>query len=427
MSTQAARRVFDTAKQLRPLDRSVLNALAFEANGEGLSCFPSIARLADHTGLSRSGVRGCIKRLEEQGQLVVWRPSPLGRGHHNFYALVFDRDVEEVSWMLKREVIMKFGAPSGSVVIRSVPHRTDARQEGSTVDMDPVIDQQAAALAERERLLNERERLLNEREAALVSALNSLPNGRVEPVNGRVGAPLPITRPRDTPCSAPETDGERAVGCSDLRPEQGEQPTTTDLSPRKRWPELELLPRQGKDRKYPAEFEAMWGLWPRGLNRTFSGKGGAYCQWQDLVVNQQVDPAELHSAARRYVETCEATGVEAHFVKSPKSLLEAEFWRECEEDGPALVELRERAAARAAVVKATRWHDEPVEYPANYEPMQITDEIYCWSWLRAVQEGRETIEGVPADIWDIKLWHDLLRGLVPGSGGLPGYREEESA
>jgi len=69
---------------LKPSAKLIYNALAYYANNQSQSCFPSITRLASLTGLHKDTVSNCIKILEEKGFIKVERKS----GENNQYVLL---------------------------------------------------------------------------------------------------------------------------------------------------------------------------------------------------------------------------------------------------------------------------------------------------------------------------------------------------
>ena len=79
-----------------PSDLAVMIALADEANDDGLSCFPSLRRLADKSRMSVGGVHKRIVALEDAKEIAVWRPEKTGRGKHNRYGLVMGRSYSAV-------------------------------------------------------------------------------------------------------------------------------------------------------------------------------------------------------------------------------------------------------------------------------------------------------------------------------------------
>lgn len=82
MSVRFVNLAFDA--ELAPTPRFVLVALAEHADDAG-QCYPSVARLARRTGLSKRSVQNSIKRLRVAGYLDV-NPNAGKRGT-NFYQL----------------------------------------------------------------------------------------------------------------------------------------------------------------------------------------------------------------------------------------------------------------------------------------------------------------------------------------------------
>lgn len=65
--------------------RLVLLALAHHANNDGV-CWPSVPRLERWSRLARSQVQRCLRQLEHQGAITVFRRGG-GRGHPNWYTV----------------------------------------------------------------------------------------------------------------------------------------------------------------------------------------------------------------------------------------------------------------------------------------------------------------------------------------------------
>lgn len=82
-------------------DLCVLWAIADAANDLGVRAFPGEKRIGELARCDPKTARAAIRRLEEQGQLLVRRPTVAGRGHHNEYAVVMGRDpdvVRDLAW-----------------------------------------------------------------------------------------------------------------------------------------------------------------------------------------------------------------------------------------------------------------------------------------------------------------------------------------
>ena len=78
------------------VDRVVLVVVAWDANPDGLSCWPSQRRIADRARVSRQTVRRALDRLEAAGELLVRRPDRVGRGRHSRYIVVMGRDPDRL-------------------------------------------------------------------------------------------------------------------------------------------------------------------------------------------------------------------------------------------------------------------------------------------------------------------------------------------
>lgn len=96
-------------------DRLVMIALADEADDNGLKCWPALRTIAAKAHVSVGAARASIDRLEEVGDLVVWRPEVTGRGNHNFYGLVMGRSPLEVAEALTAQVAKIAGRKAGAV------------------------------------------------------------------------------------------------------------------------------------------------------------------------------------------------------------------------------------------------------------------------------------------------------------------------
>lgn len=81
-------------------DRLVLIAIADEADDDGANAYPSIDRIARRARVNKRTTMRALERLEASGELVVDRPLVTGRGHHNRYAVVMGRPIEEVTALL---------------------------------------------------------------------------------------------------------------------------------------------------------------------------------------------------------------------------------------------------------------------------------------------------------------------------------------
>lgn len=72
---------------LGPTDRLVLLALADHAGEDG-TCYPSIARLCQRTGLGERAVQSAIKRLRDGGSLTMKQGG--GRGNSTLYSITIN-------------------------------------------------------------------------------------------------------------------------------------------------------------------------------------------------------------------------------------------------------------------------------------------------------------------------------------------------
>jgi hypothetical protein len=81
-------------------DRLVLIAIADEADDDGANAYPSIDRIARRARVNKRTTMRALERLEATGELVVLRPEVNGRGHHNRYAVVMGRPIDEVAGLV---------------------------------------------------------------------------------------------------------------------------------------------------------------------------------------------------------------------------------------------------------------------------------------------------------------------------------------
>lgn len=70
-------------------ERAVLNALAFRASSDNLSCYPSLRNIVELTGHSESTVRRALHSLTTRGLIVIEHGR--GRGHTSLYTLRVDK------------------------------------------------------------------------------------------------------------------------------------------------------------------------------------------------------------------------------------------------------------------------------------------------------------------------------------------------
>lgn len=78
-------------------DRIVLLAIADEADDDGGNAYPSMERLATKCRVNRATVMRSVRRLEEQGELLVLRPDEYGRGKFNVYCVLMGRPAETLT------------------------------------------------------------------------------------------------------------------------------------------------------------------------------------------------------------------------------------------------------------------------------------------------------------------------------------------
>jgi len=90
MSIRIMAAVFESLT-LGPTDRLVLLALADHAGEDG-TCYPSIARLCQRTGLGERAVQTALKRLKSDGQLRVRMGG--GRGNSTLYMITINPAAE---------------------------------------------------------------------------------------------------------------------------------------------------------------------------------------------------------------------------------------------------------------------------------------------------------------------------------------------
>ena len=84
MSVRLMADVFEFS-EARGTDRMVLLAIADEADDDGKGGYPGFDLLAHKCRLPRTTVRRAVDRLEELGELRVFRPVQRGRGHYTTY------------------------------------------------------------------------------------------------------------------------------------------------------------------------------------------------------------------------------------------------------------------------------------------------------------------------------------------------------
>lgn len=90
MSIRIMSAVFES-RSLGPTDRLVMLSLADHAGEDG-TCYPSIARLCQRTGLSERAVQQSIKRLRDDGNLVAKVGG--GRGNSTLYTITINPALE---------------------------------------------------------------------------------------------------------------------------------------------------------------------------------------------------------------------------------------------------------------------------------------------------------------------------------------------
>lgn len=83
--------------EARGNDRLVLLAIADEANDDGKGGYPGFDLLAAKCRLPKTTVRRAVDRLEELGELRVFRPEKKGRGHYTTYEVALHSERARVA------------------------------------------------------------------------------------------------------------------------------------------------------------------------------------------------------------------------------------------------------------------------------------------------------------------------------------------
>lgn len=111
---------------LQPTTRHVLLTLACHMNDAGESCYPSIARLCNETGLSKQTVITHLKIAEESGWIVTEKHGLKGqRWARNEYSMSWPKVVKEVD-RLEQEG----GQPNHQKVVKEVDLSTSVNSSG---------------------------------------------------------------------------------------------------------------------------------------------------------------------------------------------------------------------------------------------------------------------------------------------------------
>lgn len=120
--------IADKSSGLPPTSRLVSLTLSLHMNERGGSCWPSVATLADETGLDERTVRRVLGDLREQGWLSVTLGG--GRGHSNRYTATIPRGGETA----------QRGADKQGFTDRVSPERgAETTRKGGAVPPEDVI------------------------------------------------------------------------------------------------------------------------------------------------------------------------------------------------------------------------------------------------------------------------------------------------
>jgi hypothetical protein len=104
--------------RLRLVLLSVARHCAYD---DGTGSYPSESRLARMARVNVKTLRSDIRRLEEVGELLVWRPAVAARGRSNQYAVVMGRDPAAVRRLVEEP--RPVAAPSPSPATAQPRHR----------------------------------------------------------------------------------------------------------------------------------------------------------------------------------------------------------------------------------------------------------------------------------------------------------------
>lgn len=394
----------------------VLLAIADEANGDGLSAFPSLERIATRTRRSVSGTRDAIERLEEAGQVLVWRPHKYGRGRHNFYALTMGRPADDVAKDLMRNVrafgrdatadgwVRVNGTDVAAPAFVPEPPEPEPPERCATATLSPPGHDDTKP----HKNTGETCGKVRSRGAHTQQTRRDLITGANPSLTASVYQP-------------PTTPNGAADVCSEDK----------ELAPRVRWPELDRLPRRAdktRTRIFPPEFEALWAVWHPERR---PAKATCYAQWQILVVTDGTDPERLVAAARAYTECVEAVAQPLAYVKTLNNFLAADYWTGCEgEDAPVLLHLRTAAAEqrRRDDAEAERAGKErrdlaarDVTYGAAPLPMDEFHDLYLRPWAEKLKAGEAVLDDVPPEQRTKPRWL-AWEAWVEGRGERPDGR-----
>ena len=91
------------ATEMTPARKMVLIALADEANDDGVSCHPSVRRVAAMANIGVGTARAHLLALETEGWIIIDRPEKSGRGHYNRYGILMDNDPVDIAAMIDEE------------------------------------------------------------------------------------------------------------------------------------------------------------------------------------------------------------------------------------------------------------------------------------------------------------------------------------
>lgn len=102
MSVKLMTLVFEES-EARGNERLVLLAIADEANDDGKGGYPGFELLAHKCRLPKTTVRRAVDRLEERGELRVFRPEKRGRGHITRYEVTLGEKRAKVAQLEDEE------------------------------------------------------------------------------------------------------------------------------------------------------------------------------------------------------------------------------------------------------------------------------------------------------------------------------------
>lgn len=230
---------------LRPSVRHVALTLSTHMSERGDSCFPSLATLAEETGLHKETVHKAIAELEEASYLQVTRPETTGRGRANHYrACVPERSDEQTVSPDERSdqpTVSDHEKGSGEPTVSGEKGRMESKKgsDQPTVGRQESATTPSAPSAPRAR---------NQAFDALAASTGWDPRGLTKTAAGEIGGKLAEIRAAE----AERLGGMPSVPdlCSEIwkraRAYRRRHPTW-DLTPSalaKYWPELGERPRE---------------------------------------------------------------------------------------------------------------------------------------------------------------------------------------